>query len=98
MTLKSKNYLDILILILFIVLFSKYSNKNNLTKYIKNLETSINKMKIKESEQIENIDELQYRLEKQEKVNENLKDQIEKLKSKLKNVPVNHSNYSDDTQ
>lgn len=79
------------------MIFSKYSNKNNLTKYIKNLETSINKMKVKESEQIENIDELQYRLEKQQKINENLKDQIEKLKSKLNNVPVNYSNYINDT-
>ncbi len=69
--------------------FSKYSNRDNLNKYIRNIETSINKYKIKENEQSENIDELSYKLEKQEKVNDKLREQIENLKNKLKNIP-NH--------
>ena len=59
--------------------FSKYSNRDNLNKYIRNIETSINKYKIKENEQSENIDELSYKLVKQEKVNDKLREQIENL-------------------
>jgi uncharacterized coiled-coil protein SlyX len=72
-----------------VINFSKYSNRDNLNKYIRNIETSINKYKIKENEQSENIDELSYKLEKQEKVNDKLREQIENLKNKLKNIP-NH--------
>jgi cell division septum initiation protein DivIVA len=42
---------------------------------------------LKEAEYVENIDILSNKLDKQEKTNESLKQQIENLKRKLANVP-----------
>lgn len=65
----------------------KYSNPDNLNKYIRNLETTINKYKIQETEQLKSLENVNDKLKKQEKINSSLKDQIEYLKSKLNNVP-----------
>ncbi len=44
------------------------------------------------------VDELQYKLEKQDKINENLREQIEKLKHKLNNVPASSSQVNDESK
>jgi hypothetical protein len=72
---------------------NKFSNKYQLFKYIENLETSLNKYKIKDLNYEENLNELKGTYDKLDVVNKNLKGQIQSLNNKLKNLPSdNQSN------
>lgn len=75
--------------VFYFKLFRKYSNQDQLFSYIKSLEVNINKYKIKESQYSESIQELTNNLDKQEKINEQLRAQIEKLNRKLANSNMN---------
>ena len=67
---------------------NKFSNKLQLFKYIENLETSLNKYKIKDINYEENFNELKADYNKLENVNKNFKDQIQNFNKKLKNLPT----------
>lgn len=66
---------------------NKFSNKFQLFKYIENLETSLNKYKIKDLNYEENYNELKANFEKLDNSNKSFKEQIQNYNKKLKNLP-----------
>lgn len=68
------------------LIISKLSNQGQLFGYIKSLETSINKLKLKEEQDEEKVEELSISLEKYDKNNKRVEDQISALKQKLNNI------------
>ena len=68
---------------------SKFSNQDQLFNYVKDLEISINRYKIKESQNLEEYEKIAANLEKHENINKRLEDQISNLQNKLSNIPKN---------
>ncbi len=77
-----QNYIEGLICFLF----SKFTNQHQVYDYIKTLEISINKSKLNESNEDEKYQQLVKVLEKVEKKNQTLEEQVNNLKKKLQNV------------
>lgn len=64
-------------------MYSKYSSSDKIFNYIKELEAKINTYKIKEKDYKEIIEEQTKQIEKAEKVNQALKQSIQKLDKKI---------------
>lgn len=67
--------------------FSKFTNNNEIFKYIKSLETSINKLKLRENQFTENLESLNSNFNKSEENKAKLKEQIQNLKKKINKIP-----------
>ncbi len=66
---------------------NKFSNKLQLFKYIEDLETSLNKYKIKDLNYEENFNELKATYDKLEQANKSFNEQIKNYNKRLKNLP-----------
>jgi len=66
---------------------NKFSNKLQLFKYIEDLETSLNKYKIKDLNYEENFNELKATYDKLEQANKSFNEQIKNYNKSLKNLP-----------
>jgi exonuclease SbcC len=66
---------------------AKFSNKYHLYKYIKFLENSLNKCKIKEVNYQQNIEEIKKNIEKLEGTNKNLREEVYSIQKKIRTLP-----------
>jgi chromosome segregation ATPase len=71
----------------------KFSNQYHLFKYIRELENSLNKCKVKEVNQQQKIEEIKKTIEKLEITNKCLKEEIYTLQKKIRSLPAEKQIY-----